>query len=353
MQKASFDKTKKSFFTALKAKVDRYFAENRLDQAGNNKLYVKGGVQALSAIVLYVALIFFQLPLVVSIIGAILLGINFALLGFNIMHEGGHQSFSKYAWVNSVAAYFLNVLGGSTYFWKVKHNVNHHTFTNIQGIDSDISVEPFMRLHPNQPLLKMHRYQHIYWFFLYGVSYMAWVFYDDFVKYFTRKIAVHMSPKSLSTREQFIFWLTKISYVGIYLVLPIFMLGWLKALVGFLIVTFVCGLFISIVFQLAHVVETAEFPEEKEIEKEWAVHQVSTTSNFATGNGFLFWLLGGLNFQVEHHLFPRISHIHYPQISKLVRETCAEFNITYNEYTSMSKAFLSHLLHLRRMGVAY
>jgi len=353
MQKVTFDKSGNSFFNSLKSKVDRYFSENSLDPAGNKKVYIKGGIQVISAVCIYVALVFFNLPVSLAILGASLLGLNLALLGFNIMHEGGHQSFSKHSWINSVAAYFLNILGGSTYFWKVKHNVNHHTFTNIEGVDSDISVEPFMRLHPNQPLLKMHKYQHVYWFFLYGVSYMAWIFYDDFVKYFTRKIAVHMEPKSLSLKEQLIFWITKLTYVGVFIVLPIFMLGWLKAVVGFFIVTFVCGLFISIVFQLAHVVEATEYPADSEIEKEWAVHQVSTTSNFATKSKFLFWLLGGLNFQVEHHLFPRISHVHYPQISKLVKETCEEFNITYNEYTSMSKAFLSHLLHLRRMGVAY
>jgi linoleoyl-CoA desaturase len=338
MQKATFDRTQNSFFIALKAKVDRYFSDNKIDQSGNRKLYVKSSIQVLSAITLYVSLLFFHLPLLVSIFGAALLGLNLAVLGFNIMHEGGHSSFSKYKWLNSVAAYFLNV--------------NHHTFTNIEGVDADIDVEPFMRLHPNQPLHKMHRYQHIYWVVLYAISYVAWVFYDDFVKYFSRKVAPHMEAKSLSAREQFIFWLTKISYVFIYLALPIFMLGWLKAILGFIIVTFVCGLFISIVFQLAHVVELTDFPQQKEIEKEWAVHQISTTSNFATGNPVLFWLLGGLNFQVEHHLFPRISHIHYPQISKLVRETCREFNITYNEYTSMSKAFISHLIYLRRMGIA-
>jgi linoleoyl-CoA desaturase len=352
MQKATFDRTKNSFFIALKAKVDRYFSDNKIEQSGNRKLYIKSSIQVLSAISLYVSLLFLHLPLVVSLFGAILLGFNLAVLGFNIMHEGGHSSFSKHGWLNSVAAYFLNALGGNTYYWKIKHNINHHTFTNIEGVDADINVEPFMRLHPNQPLHKMHRYQHIYWVVLYGISYVAWVFYDDFVKYFTRKVAPHMEAKSLSSREQFIFWLTKVSYVVIYLALPIFMLGWIKAIAGFFIVTFVTGLFISIVFQLAHVVEITEFPQQKEIEKEWAVHQISTTSNFATSSSFLFWLLGGLNFQVEHHLFPRISHIHYPQISKLVKETCREFNITYNEYTSMSKAFISHLLYLRRMGIA-
>lgn len=351
MQKVAADKTSNSFFNALKGKVDHYFFESGLDRTGENRVYLKAGIQVLSAVILYTTLVFISIPTWIAIILAILLGMNLAVLGFNVMHEGGHQSFSKYAWVNSMAAYFLNGLGGNTYFWKVKHNVNHHTYTNVAGIDSDINVEPFMRLHPNQPKQVAHRYQHIYCFALYGISYIAWVFYEDFVKYFSGKIAVHMARKALPTKEHFVFWTTKIYYVFIYLALPIMMLGWLKALVGFLIVTFVCGLFISIVFQLAHVVEDTDFPTESKIVKEWAVHQVVTTSNFGTKSKFLFWLLGGLNFQVEHHLFPRVSHIHYPQISRIVKETCREFGIAYHEYTSMARAFVSHLIYLRKMGV--
>lgn len=279
-----------------------------------------------------------------------MLGVHLAMLGFNIMHEGGHQSFSKYPWLNGMAGYALNALGGNIYFWKVKHNVNHHTFTNIEGVDSDIDVRPLMRLHPSQGWHRIHRYQHIYWFVLYSLSYLVWVFYDDFSKYFRGKIARHMKPLNLPLREHAIFWLTKMAYVTAFIGIPVVMLGWVKALIGFLIVTCVCGLFISVVFQLAHVVEGNEFPTGKKIEDEWAVHQVRTTSNFATSNKFLFWVLGGLNFQIEHHLFPKISHIHYPQISHLVRETCREFNIAYHEYASMSRAFLSHLRYLGKMG---
>jgi linoleoyl-CoA desaturase len=352
MQILTADKTQPSFFNTLKAKVDLYFSENSLERTGENKLYLKSGIQVLSAVFLYTTLVFFTPTVWVSVLLSVLLGLNLAALGFNIMHEGGHQSFSKYSWLNSVAAYFLNALGGVTHFWKIKHNINHHTHTNIAGIDSDINVEPFMRLHPNQPILGAHRYQHIYWFVLYGISYMAWVFYEDFVKYFNRKIVANMAPKSLPLKEHLVFWATKISYTFIYLILPIIMVGWLKALVGFVIVTFVCGLFISVVFQLAHVVEITDFPTESKIEKEWAIHQIGTTSNFGMSSKFLFWLLGGLNFQVEHHLFPRVSHIHYPQISRIVKETCQEFNIAYHEYTSMAKAFASHLMYLRKMGLS-
>jgi linoleoyl-CoA desaturase len=209
-----------------------------------------------------------------------------------------------------------------------------------------------MRLHPNQPRLGIHRYQHIYWGVLYGISYLAWVFYDDFVKYFRGKIAPHMKPMALSIREHIVFWITKLLYVGVFIALPILFLGWAKAIIGYLIVNVVCGLFISIVFQLAHVVEVNEFPIEKKLEKDWAVHQISTTSNFATSNKLMFWLLGGLNFQIEHHLFPKISHIHYPQISRIVKETCQEFNVAYHEYSTMIEAVISHVMYLRKMGAA-
>ena len=341
-----------SFFSVLKGKVDRYFLENHLPHTGEYRLYLKSSVQIFSALALYFLLVFFTPSWWVAIPLSFLLGINLAILGFNVMHEGGHQSFSKYKWLNSVAGYFLNALGGNIYFWKVKHNVNHHTFTNIEGIDSDIDVEPFMRLHPSQPLIGIHRYQYIYWTLLYGISYVVWIFYEDFLKYFRGKIASHMKPMSMSIKEHLIFWFTKITYVIVALVIPIIFVGWLKALAGFFLVTFVCGLFISIVFQLAHVVEATEFPLGRKIVGDWAVHQVSTTSNFGTSNKIMFWMLGGLNFQIEHHLFPKVSHIHYPQISKLVKETCKEFNVTYHEYATMFDAVISHITYLRKMGTA-
>lgn len=356
MSKITFNSNQSFFFKVVKEKTDRYFAENKLHVAGNGRLYIKSIIQILSALTLYVVLVFFTPPTWIAIVLCAILGFNLAVIGFNVMHEGGHQSFSKYRWLNSLSAYFLNVLGGNAYFWKVKHNVNHHTYTNIEGLDSDIDVRPFMRLHENQPRHWFHRFQHIYWVILYGISYVAWVFYEDFLKYFTRRIAAHMPPEKFTLREHLIFWTTKILYVGAYLVLPIVMLGWANVLIGFGIITFVCGVTTSVVFQLAHAVEETSFPlpekESNSISQEWAVHQVNTTSNFATRNKVFFWLLGGLNFQIEHHLFPRISHIHYPQISKFVKETCEEYNIIYHEHPSMFRAFTSHILHLRRLGAS-
>lgn len=356
MRKVTFDAKGASFFNSVKEKVDRYFSEQQLDPTGSRKLYVKSSILVVSALSLYCLLVFLSLPTWVAVAACALLGLNLAAIGFNIMHEGGHQSFSKYSWLNSLSAYFLNVLGGNTYYWKIKHNINHHTYTNIDGVDSDIDVKPFMRLHEEQPRHAIHRFQHIYWVVLYGISYIAWVFHDDFIKYFTQRVSPSTPKKSLNAKEHTIFWLTKVFYIGVYIVIPILMVGWLKAIVGFLIVTIVCGLFISIVFQLAHTVEGTEFsmPDKtsNKVDEEWAVHQVQVTSNFATRSKLLFWLLGGLNFQIEHHLFPRVSHIHYPQISRFVRETCREYNIIYREYPTMIKAFFSHVLFLRKMGTA-
>ncbi len=354
MLKYKFESSDCSFFSTLKERVDQYFTQKNIHPYGNWKLYLKSGLQVLSLITLYVILVFFTPVTWVAILLCALMGLNFAVIGFNIMHEGGHQSYSRHQWINKISAYFLNVLGGSTHYWKIKHNINHHTFTNVEGLDSDIDVKPFMRLHEGQPRHNYHRFQNVYWVILYGISYLAWIFYEDFVKYFSGKIYATSDTKRLPLKEHFIFWITKVMYVLVYMVIPIIMVGWLPWLIGFLILTFICGLAISIVFQLAHVVEATQFHlgSDGKSKEEWSLHQMATTANFATSSKLLHWLLGGLNFQIEHHLFPRISHIHYPQITRLVKETCAEFGVQYNEYSSMAKAVMSHLMHLKKLGVA-
>jgi linoleoyl-CoA desaturase len=353
MKKFTFEKGSSLFFKALKERVDEYFAQRNLHPAGNERLMGKGLFQISSAVLIYVWLVFFTPAPVFSIVLCILFGINLAVIGFNVMHEGGHQTFSRHPFLNEISALSLNVLGGCTYYWKIKHNVNHHTYTNIEGMDSDIDVKPFMRLHREQPWRWYHRFQHIYWVFLYAISYLAWVFYEDFLKYFSGKVSADSKRTRLPFKEHVIFWVTKIMYVMVYIVVPIIFTSWMHWLSGFLIVTFVCGVTTSIVFQLAHVVEGTEFHAIDSSDGkryEWAIHQMVSTSNFATHSKVLRWFLGGLNFQVEHHLFPRVSHIHYPMINRFVKEACMEYNVVYNEYPSMSKAIVSHITHLWKLG---
>lgn len=353
MNKYTFEKGSSPFFNVLKQRVDRYFTENGLHPVGNKKLLKKGVLQVLCSVVLYGVLVFFTPPTLVSVFLCILLGIDLAVIGFNVMHEGGHQTFSRHRWINEVSAYSLNVLGGITYYWKIKHNINHHTYTNVDGIDLDIDVKPFMRLHHDQPWRWFHRFQHIYGVFLYAFSYLSWIFYEDFQKYISGRISPDGEKIRMPFKEHLIFWQTKIAYLILYMVIPVIFVGFVPWLIGFLIVTLVCGLTTSIVFQLAHVVEKTKFHSlqgNEGTKHEWAIHQIVSTANFATQSKTLHWFLGGLNFQVEHHLFPRISHIHYPVINRYVKEVSREYKVVYNEYNSMLKAIASHIAHLRELG---
>lgn len=355
MSKTSFNSINKPFASTLRARVSDYFKSQQLSNTGNRRLYIKSVMLVATAIGLYTVLLSLTMPVWLSCLLCVLLGITFAIIGFNIMHEGGHQSFSKSSLLNNISAYTLNMLGGTIYFWKQKHNISHHTYTNIEGLDHDIDIK-FMRTHTDQPHRWFHRFQFAYWFVLYGISYIAWVLFQDFEKYFSGKMGPQAEKKTMPLREHVIFWVTKIGYAAVYFVIPIVTVGWFTAVIGWLVVGVSCGFCLAVVFQLAHVVEATQFPVADEqsgkIEQEWMVHQLSTTANFATGNRLVSWLLGGLNFQVEHHLFPRISHVHYPAINKLVKDTCQEFGVTYLEHRTMGQAFVSHLRHIYRLGRA-
>jgi linoleoyl-CoA desaturase len=355
MQKVSFNNKNSVFFNALKEKVDAYFKSNNIKETGNYKLYLKTILLSITAISFYTVLVFFTPGIVLSLILCSLLGLNLAAIGFNVMHDGAHGSFSTKSWVNELMGYSLNAMGGSVYLWKYKHNVNHHSFTNIEGMDEDIDIKPWIRVHEDQKKYWFHRFQHIYWAALYSLTYLLWIFFQDFKKYFTGKVGTTPFRK-MDVKEHFIFWISKLLYIGAFIVLPIFTVGILETVIGYLVIAAITGFVIAIVFQLAHIVEDADFETptsaNHKVETEWAVHQVQTTANFATKSKVVSWLTGGLNFQVEHHLFPRISHIHYPKISELVRETCEQFNIQYLEFPTVLSAVRSHVVHLKQVGHA-
>jgi linoleoyl-CoA desaturase len=239
--------------------------------------------------------------------------------------------------------------------WNNKHNILHHTYTNIDGIDDDIEIKPLLRMCVTQKKRWIHQFQHIYVWFLYTLLLLVWLFVSDYTKYFRQKIG-SVPIKKMSVWNHFAFWIAKIGYAMMMIVLPIYMVGFSSWLIGFLVMTLFSGFVLSIVFQLAHTVEGTAFPvpstETNKLENEWAIHQVQTTANFATRNKLYTWLLGGLNFQIEHHLFPKISHVHYPAISKIIKQTCDDFGIKYIEYRKMRHAIVSHTVYLRKMGRA-
>jgi linoleoyl-CoA desaturase len=353
MSLPKFSHGTQSFHTELKKRISNYFEEVGKSQTGNYNLFIKAVILMLSFVSVYIHLVFFTPGVVWAILECVLLGGIVAAIGFNVMHDGAHGSFSKYKWVNHFAAFSLNILGGNSFMWNQKHNIIHHAFTNVDGIDDDIDIQPWMRMSETQKKYKMHKYQHLYFWFLYSLLYIFWIFVLDYQKYFKSKVGT-LPLKRMTVADHFVFWGFKVFHALLFVVLPIYMIGFSDWVIGFVIFTCVAGFVLSLVFQLAHTVEHTAFPtadiETGKLEDEWAVHQIKTTANFATNNPVVSWLVGGLNFQIEHHLFPKISHVHYPAISKIIRQACQEYGLVYIEYPRVRYAVASHVAFLRQMG---
>lgn len=348
------NKTQTQFFHSLKERVNDYFQQNKIERTGNIHLYSKAIILVTAYVAVYVHLVFFTPPALWAILECLLMGVLTSSIGFNVMHDGAHGSFSKHDFFNEMAALSANMLGASSIMWKNKHNIIHHTYTNIDGVDDDIEIKPLLRMCPTQKKRAIHRFQHIYVWFLYSLLLLFWLFFTDYQKYFRKKVG-SIPIKKMSIGNHIAFWVAKLGYAFMMIALPIYLLGFTSWLIGFLVLTLSSGIILSVVFQLAHTVEETAFPvpdDKQQIENEWAIHQLQTTANFATRNKVISWFVGGLNFQIEHHLFPKISHVHYPAISKIIRETCREFNVNYIEHPKMRQAIASHASYLKRMGVA-
>ncbi len=353
MQAPKFIQVKPSFHAELKKRINEYFQQTGKKMTGNYKLWLKAISLLCIFLAIYIHLVFFSPVAWLAIAECVMLGGVVSAIGFNVMHDGSHGSFSENPVINKIAAITLGLLGGSPFMWNIKHNIIHHAYTNIDGVDDDINAKPFLRMASTQKKYFFHKYQHFYFWFFYSLLYIYWIFMSDYKKYFRRKIG-DIPLKKMNSSDHFYFWLFKVIHLFLFIIIPFMIAGVVPAIIGFLTVTVVAGIVTSIVFQLAHTVEHTSFPLPAEstgkIEDEWAIHQIKTTANFATRNKLISWLVGGLNFQIEHHLFPKISHVHYPAISKIIRQACQEYGIAYVEYPRMYMAVASHINFLRQMG---
>ncbi len=344
----------KDFSDTLNKRVNDYFKANKLSKSGGNQIIVKTIVLLLIYIGSYVLIMTNMLNIWQMWILSALMGLSAAGIGMGVMHDANHGSFSDNKKINKLMGYTMELLGGNTVNWKIQHNNLHHTFTNIENADDDINSRPLYRFTKGAEYKKIHRYQHIYMFFLYGLMTFTWLFVSDFFQmrryykagYFTKKMNINKEIVKL-----IIF---KIIYFGYIIILPLIFLDitWWQYLIGLFTMQFILGFLLAVTFQLAHLVEKTEFPhpEDNQINENWFVHQLKTTADFAQNNKFLTWFIGGLNFQVEHHLFPRTSHVHYPALSKIVKNTCQEYNIRYNVYKSLPEALSSHVRMLKKLG---
>ncbi len=285
----------------------------------------------------------------------VIMGIGMAGIGFSIAHDALHGAYSSKNWINKTLGLSFDFLGANGYIWKITHNVIHHTYTNIYGQDEDLDIAGFIRLCPHAPYKKIHRIQPYLAFFAYSLATLSWVIFKDFYQFSRSKLGPYENKKHPASE-----WMTlivgKLVYYGYFFVLPalILPLAWWQLLIGYLVVHLTAGLILGVVFQLAHTVEQTSFPLENEqnmIEQSWMIHEMETTADFGRDNKLLSWYIGGLNFQIEHHLFPRVCSIHYPEISPIVEEVAKEYGVPFHAHETLFGAIRSHYRTLKKYSV--
>ncbi len=273
-------------------------------------------------------------------------------IGFNVMHDASHGAYSDRPFLNRLMALSLDLVGGSSHFWHWKHVVFHHTFVNVIGYDTDINLAGLGRLTPHHPRAWIHRWQHWYVWLLYGVMVIKWHLYDDFRLMVNGRMGPHVVAPPQG-RALAVFVGGKLIFLTLAFVVPLLLHPLWAVAAVYMLTAAVTGVVLGVVFQLAHCVDDAEFPLETApglMDNAWAIHQVETTVDFARSNVAVSWLVGGLNFQIEHHLFSRFCHVNYPAIAAVVEETCAEFGVRYNQNATVGAALRSHYRWLRQMG---
>lgn len=337
-----------------RARVDQYFKEEGISPNANALMWGKtalflGGFLALYGLIISgIFSPWIMLPVVA------LLGMFKAFVGFNICHDAIHGAFSSNTTVNKIFSLVFHLLGASPYVWTITHNAVHHTYTNIPGHDEDIDVAPgLIRISEEDPVNRIQRYQHWYAFPLYSLASLSWAFRKDYKKFFQPKVGqvAIKHPKV----EYFNLFFYKAVYYFLFIVLPLLVLDitWWQFIIGFLVMHMAQGLTMGLVFQLAHVVEGTDYPMPNasgNIEEAWAEHQMRTTANFASDCKISAFFLGGLNRQIEHHLFPKVCHIHYAKIGEIVKQTAHEFNIPYIQSETFAGALKSHFRVLKKFG---
>jgi linoleoyl-CoA desaturase len=356
-QAIKFANTRKDFVSTLNSRVADYFKNSKVSRHANSEMVVKTfcmfGLYFTPYALILSGVVVHPLLLLLSVV---VMSIGLAGIGLTVMHDANHGAYSKKAWVNNLLGYSLNLVGASSFNWKIQHNVLHHTYTNVHEEDEDVSPRGVLRFTPHSDWKLIHRYQHIYAWFLYGLMTILWMLVNDFrriIRY--HKSGLSKKIKTTIGREWLILIGTKLVYAAYIFVIPFLVtdLAWWQILLGFVIMHYIAGFILAIIFQPAHVIDGAEFPlpdEHHTLENNWAIHQLLTTTNFGNKSRWFSWYVGGLNFQIEHHLFPNVCHVHYHKISKVVKQTVEEFGLPYKSTKTFFGALAGHARLLKQLG---
>lgn len=354
----TFSSTDRDFSTTLNKRVNEYFKNHNLSKHANPEMVIKTVCMFLAYFGPYVLILTGVVTGVPALlISLLVMSLGLGGIGLSVMHDANHGAYAKRGWINTVLGYSMNLIGANAFNWKMQHNVMHHSFTNVHEEDEDISPRGALRLSPHSEWKTLHRYQFIYAWFLYGLMTIVWLFFKDYIRLaMYHKNGLAKRQNANVTREWFILIGTKVLYIGYIFILPLIFtqLSWWAILLGIFIMHYIAGFILAIIFQPAHVVEGTAYPlpdENRKMENNWAVHQLLTTSNFGNNSRWFSWYVGGLNFQIEHHLFPNICHVHYRKIAHLVKQTASEFGLPYRSTRTFFGALVSHMRILKQLGV--
>lgn len=360
MQKANvtFNESERpEFYKVLRKRINAHFKENKIEKSANLNMVMK---------TIFMILIY-TIPLGFLISGTItslwlmytmwiIMGFAMSGIGLSIMHDANHGAYSRNEKTNHRIGLILNLIGGYHYNWRIQHNILHHSFTNIEGFDEDIEKQGIVRFSPTQERKKIFRFQIFYIPFLYGILTLYWFVFKDIEQLIRYNKLDLLKTQGLTFKKalgQIIFH--KLWYFVLTIALPVYMMDfhWWQVLLGFVVMQFICGMILALIFQSAHVIQETNFftvDENNSVENNWAIHQMETTSNFARKSFFFSWFIGGLNYQIEHHLFPNICHVHYRDIAPIVKKTAKEFNVPYYEHKTFLGALISHFTLIHQLG---
>jgi len=338
-------------------RVEDFLKANHLRTRDLPAMYVKSAISLSWWIISYALLLhsgFAGWPLPLALLFALSFGLATSGIGFNIMHDANHNGYSNRPWVNRLFGLTVELVGLSSFIWRQQHNIWHHTYTNIAGLDEGLEMDGWVRNSPKDVWKPIHRFQHLYAPIVYALAGIALLFGRNFQVYFTGKSGETFQYPPMTRNDKIIFWIGRLINLMIYIVLPSLAFGLLGGVLIFAFTSIVTGFVMAVILQMAHVTADVDFPEPTgdplKIENEWAIHEVQTTSNFAPNNRILNWYVGGLNYQIEHHLFPHICHLLYPKIAPIVRATCEEFGLPYQSYPTFRAALKNHWRSLREFG---
>ncbi|MEQ1586990.1 MAG: acyl-CoA desaturase [Cyclobacteriaceae bacterium] len=354
----TFGSTRRDFTATLNKRVSDYFKVNGVTRHADSEMVIKT--------IFMFAMYFVPYGLILAgvvtgtiwlIVSVLIMSLGLAGIGLSVMHDANHGAYSNKKWLNTLIGYSLNLVGANAFNWKIQHNVLHHSYTNVHEEDEDISPRGVLRLTPHSDWKWFHKYQFIYAWFLYGLMTIVWMVFKDFVRIVKyQKNGLAEKNNANIVQEWIILIFTKVVYFTYIFLIPVLFtpLAWWQILIGILTMHYIAGFLLAIIFQPAHVIEGTEFPlpdENDKLENNWAVHQLLTTTNFGNKSRWFSWYVGGLNFQIEHHLFPNICHVHYRKISGIVMDTAKEFGLPYKSARTFMDALAGHARLLKQLGM--